>query len=372
LPDGRNVYPEDIERVLNQHPLVRESCVVGVERERGEQVHAVLLTDRPDRTGEIVRDANRQLAPQQLIRSHSLWTEADFPRTATLKVNRKLVRETVARQATTVPPERPAGPGPAADAVAALVARVAEHPPGEMREQAELEADLGLDSLARVELLGAVEEELGRVVDETRLGPQTTLDELRRLVAEGSPGGPGVEPARWPRASWARAVRPLLQWVVFRVQDYWMEFELVHPQRTERLPLPSIMIYNYHGPYAALAVLRALPRRLRVRTACGKGATAGKAGWGHSPLGLSRSPRAAALCGRASRRPGAGWMMATPSSSAPRVSLSWKASCCHSWAGRGSSRSRCRSRLCPSDSKATSTCFPAIPSSRTCRSGAVA
>ena len=284
LPDGRKVYPEDVERVLNQHPLVRESCVVGVDRERGEQVHAVVLTDQPDGAWEAVRETNRQLAPQQQIRSHSLWTEEDFPRTATLKIDRKLVREAVARQATTAAAEPGAGPAQAeraippgraelaagpgeADALAALLARVAERPVSEVHDQAEVEADLGLDSLARVELLAAIEEELGRVVDETKVGPQTTVGELRRLVAEGGPGGPDLQPARWPRAPWARAARPLLQWLVFRVQDVWMDLEVVHPERAARLPLPSILIFNYHGPYAALVVLRALAPRIRARTA---------------------------------------------------------------------------------------------------------
>jgi long-chain acyl-CoA synthetase len=172
-----------------------------------------------------------------------------------------------ARRQATVAAEGPAGPGPPAEHLAALVARVAERPAGEVRDDAALEADLGLDSLARVELLAAIEEELGRVVDETQLGPQATVGQLRRLVEAGVPGSPDVEPARWSRAPWAWAVRPLLQWLVFRLQDYWMDLEVVHPERAERLPLPSILIFNYHGPYAALMVLRALPPRLRARTA---------------------------------------------------------------------------------------------------------
>ncbi|MGZ3434125.1 MAG: AMP-dependent synthetase/ligase, partial [Isosphaeraceae bacterium] len=54
LADGRKAYPEDIERVLNAHPLVRESCVVPIAGPRGETVHAVLLTANPNQAPAIV------------------------------------------------------------------------------------------------------------------------------------------------------------------------------------------------------------------------------------------------------------------------------------------------------------------------------
>ena len=267
LPDGRNVYPEDVERVLNLHPLVKESCVVGVERDAGEAVHAVLLTDAPERVDEIVRETNRRLAAHQQIRGHTVWTGEDLPRTATLKVNRKLVRTTVERRQTAAAAERPAAATAVTEPLAALIARVAERPAGAVRDEAELEADLGLDSLGRVELLSVIEEEMGRVVEETRVGPQTTVGELRRLVAAGAAGATGTARARWPRAWWARAMRPVLQAALFRLQGRWVRFEVVHPERAAAIPLPSILIFNYQGPYAALAVLRALPPRIRARVA---------------------------------------------------------------------------------------------------------
>ncbi|MGH2588397.1 MAG: AMP-dependent synthetase/ligase [Dehalococcoidia bacterium] len=99
LPDGRNVYPEDVERALNEHPLVKDSCVVGIERDGGETVHAALLTDAADRAGEIVRETNRRLAAHQQIKGHTVWPEEDFPRTATLKADRKQVRAAVEQAA---------------------------------------------------------------------------------------------------------------------------------------------------------------------------------------------------------------------------------------------------------------------------------
>lgn len=267
LPDGRNVYPEDIEQALNEHPLVRESCVVGLIRDGGETVHAVLLTDAPERAGEIVRETNRRLASHQQIMSYTTWSEEDFPRTPLLKIDRALVKEAVERQQTSAEGLTPAASSQAADPLTAIIARTSQRPVDEVREEAELGTDLGLDSLGRVELLSVIEEELGKAIDDARVGPQTTVGELRRMVAEEAPVAPWVGGARWPRTWWARLIGRFLLWIVFRIQDRWMQIEVVHPERAARLPFPSILIFNYQGPYVPLAMLRAIPPRLRSRVA---------------------------------------------------------------------------------------------------------
>ena len=87
------------------------------------------------------------------------------------------------------------------------------------------------------------------------------------MVAEEAPVAPWVGGARWPRAWWARLIGRLLLWIAFRIQDRWMQIEVVHPERAAWLPFPSILIFNYQGPYVPLAMLRAIPPRLRSRVA---------------------------------------------------------------------------------------------------------
>jgi long-chain acyl-CoA synthetase len=266
LPDGRNVYPEDVEQALNLHPLVKESVVVGVERDGAEAVHAALLTTAPERADEIVRETNRRLAAHQQIRGYTVWQEDDFPRTPILKVDRRAVRETVEQEAGTRS-VKPAEDVEGSDPLTMLIARLAERSANEVRGDAELEGDLGLDSIGRVELLAVVEEEMGRIVDELAVGPQTTVDELRTLVAVGAASGAAGAPARWLRSWWARGIGAGLLWIAFRLQDRWMHIEIVHPERAASLPLPSIVIFNYQGPFAPLVLLRALPQHVRKRVA---------------------------------------------------------------------------------------------------------
>jgi long-chain acyl-CoA synthetase len=107
LPNGFNVYPEDIEAVLLDHGL---SQAVVLETRPG-RIEAVVLPPgsqpivRPEqapsgpRTPEeearlreeverIVKAANRDLGVHQRLAGWHLWPDADFPRTHTFKVRR--------------------------------------------------------------------------------------------------------------------------------------------------------------------------------------------------------------------------------------------------------------------------------------------
>ena len=96
LPNGLNVYPEDIENALRVAG-VRDSVVVETRPGRIEAI-VLPLTGATDK--EAVREAtiasmkaaNAQLAPQQRLAAFRVWPEDDFPRTHTLKVKRDVVR----------------------------------------------------------------------------------------------------------------------------------------------------------------------------------------------------------------------------------------------------------------------------------------
>jgi long-chain acyl-CoA synthetase len=107
LPNGFNVYPEDIENALRVEGI-RDSVVLET---RPGRIEAILLDPRRtpmaaaaattgDGNDEDVRReldagvkaANARLGPNQRIAGWRLWPEEDFPRTHTLKVKRDVVR----------------------------------------------------------------------------------------------------------------------------------------------------------------------------------------------------------------------------------------------------------------------------------------
>lgn len=186
LADGTNVYPEDIETVLQHDARVRDAAVLGLARATDEvQVHAVLLLDDPSQAEQIVRDANARLSGSQQLRGWSVWPEDDFPRTHTLKVKKRLVLERVLasdREQRGAQAEQHA-PAVAVDDVTRLAAQAAKLPVAAVHEDSRLSTDLGLDSLARIELLGMIEEETGAYIDDATLDPDATVAVLQRMLA---------------------------------------------------------------------------------------------------------------------------------------------------------------------------------------------
>ena len=63
--DGLNIFPEDVEGVLNEVAGVRDSAVVGVTDDGRERVHAVLVLEEGVDPADVVRKANARLEDHQ-------------------------------------------------------------------------------------------------------------------------------------------------------------------------------------------------------------------------------------------------------------------------------------------------------------------
>jgi long-chain acyl-CoA synthetase len=93
LANGMNVYPEDVENVLQSDEAVRDALVLGLTKQGQQEpeVHAVLLMGDPSKARAVIQQANKQLASHQHVKGFTIWPEQDFPRTHTLKVKRQEV-----------------------------------------------------------------------------------------------------------------------------------------------------------------------------------------------------------------------------------------------------------------------------------------
>ena len=86
LANGLNVYPEDIENVLQANPLVKDAVVLGLmEQDQGPEVHAILLMDKPDQAKAVIQQANKQLASHQQVRGFTLWPDCPPNRSGPVK-----------------------------------------------------------------------------------------------------------------------------------------------------------------------------------------------------------------------------------------------------------------------------------------------
>ncbi|MEO8538518.1 MAG: AMP-binding protein [bacterium] len=265
LSDGQNVYPEDVEDVLRHQPGVTEAVVLGVPDGSDIRLHAVILESTPGSAAEAVRLANLRLDARQQIFNSSVWPEEDFPRTHTLKVKRPLVLAYVSETAHSkvVPPAADVS----ADPLLKLVAQVrrGEAP---ISESSTLGLDLQLDSLGRVELLSAIEDEIGVYVDDTEVGPQTTVAELRAMVLKGDPKAKVRKFPKWPRrrpTRWAR--RMLMTGLVFPMLRIGYSVQIRGRHNFKGLQEPVLIISNHNMHVDGSMLLRSMPHGFRQRVA---------------------------------------------------------------------------------------------------------
>jgi long-chain acyl-CoA synthetase len=264
--NGLNVYPEDLEAALDAQPEVRASVVVEVAGANGpEPAAALIVRDGAADAAAAVERANASLAEFQRIRTWAIWPDRDFPRTATQKVRTPAVQEFFEARAR----------GEAAtvgepDTLAAVIARVAGGGGARLDDSASLGADLGLDSLARVELLSAIEDRYQVDVDESAFTAATTVADLERLL-DRTTGAPEAERHRYPR--WAqsavvRAVRLVVLYAVMLPVTFLMCRVAVRGRdRLAALGGPALFVSNHVASADAALIMSALPGTFRRRMA---------------------------------------------------------------------------------------------------------
>lgn len=268
-PAGLNVYPEDVEAALRKQTGVRECVVIPSERGGNAEPLAVLLLESVAETAqgaarEAVEKANASLAEYQRVREWFVWPEADFPRTPTGKPRLGIIAARAAGAN-----GLPAQTQPAEGSLADLLARFARANGGAQN----LENELNLSSLDRVELMSALEEKFQVELNETSFAEARTLEDVQRLLRE--PVGRRRDDS-YPR--WAQ--RAPVRW--FRLAVYyalvWPATQILgHPKIVGRENLrgvrgPVLLVSNHITRRADIGlILAALPRRFRHRLATAMG-----------------------------------------------------------------------------------------------------
>ena len=271
LSSGQNVFPQDIQTVLVKHPSVKDAIVIGLPKGTSVEVHAALILIDPDSARQAVDWANSQLAEQQRVRGFTIWPDEDFPRTHTLKVKNQVVIDTILRGAEQLVPSSPhptstppAGPRD----LAQIIAELSRRDVGAISKTATLGNDLDLDSLGRIELLSAVESELGIYLDESRISPETTVRQLSSMVEEGSRRPPMVKFPAWGMRMWARMARGFLQQgLVFPLMTLAYGLNVYGKENLTGLTGPVLFASNHHLGLDNPLIFKAVTRRWRSRLA---------------------------------------------------------------------------------------------------------
>jgi long-chain acyl-CoA synthetase len=229
LSNGKNVYPEEIEAHYLKSPFIKEIAVMGLEGKAGEErdrLHAVIVPNFDELKKRKIVNAKEairfdieglssEIATTKRINSYEIWQE-DLPRTTTRKIKRfevqKLVKANQAKKLSDepeLPAEKPLSPEetawleqPDVQRALKIVRESSRSAPANLRPTHNLELDLGLDSMQRVEVLSRLEEELGGDVEESQLAEIYTIKDLIDAVLQSAASGAGKPGTRVTFAGW--------------------------------------------------------------------------------------------------------------------------------------------------------------------------
>ena len=270
LSSGQNVYPDDIQAVLNRHPGVTDSAVVGLPRGSSLEVHAVLIPNGESDTEAIVSWANEQLSEHQRVKDFTVWPSEDFPRTHTMKVRKPLLIEALLGNTPSLEavPGAPGASGrqPGTRFLTDIIAEIAKLHASEIASDMALGDDL--DSLGRVELLSAIEADLGVYLDESQVGPDTTVQQLEQMLEEDAGNPPLTKFPDWGMDWWCRIMRGAIQrLVVFPLLKLPYDLKVTGRQKLRDVRGPVLFASNHNLGLDNPLILKAIPPQWRRRLA---------------------------------------------------------------------------------------------------------
>jgi long-chain acyl-CoA synthetase len=225
LSSGKNIYPEEVESYYLRSMWIKELCVLGLASRKhgeplGERLHGVIVPNfevlrdhKIANVREVIRydveSISATLPATKRILSYDIWQD-DLARTTTRKLRRSeiekkmLALHAAGKQEEITPkahvfsdddrqwladPEVQSGLAVIADAVGKDYQK-------ELHPDDNLELDLGLDSMERVELLSDLAHHLGAAVADSAASEVYTVRELIDLVRSNA-GKAGRQAPGW-------------------------------------------------------------------------------------------------------------------------------------------------------------------------------
>jgi long-chain acyl-CoA synthetase len=208
LSSGKNIYPDEVEKQYAKIPLIKEICVMGLE-EKGiiESLQAIIVPDfeyaKKAQIGNLqealkweINNVSLHLPQYMRIRGYTLYADP-LPRTPLGKLRRFMVKDLIKARSEKLKAKSETDKKLLEDEIGAKVVKcLTPLLKKEINIQSadNLELDLGLDSLARIELVVGLEEAFSVKLPETFASEIQTVQELVAKMREyGASGTGGIE-----------------------------------------------------------------------------------------------------------------------------------------------------------------------------------
>ncbi len=208
LSSGKNIYPEDVEKMYLQSKLIKEICLLGVDKDgASESLHAVIVPDleyakqtQVSNTRDAIKweinDISGRIPSYMRISGFTITTEP-LPRTPLGKLRRFMIKGVIQRieKKEENLEEKTEFLADETDRKILDALREFVREGQQVRKDDNLELDVGLDSLSKIELVVTIEKIFSlKLPDDFMLDIQT-VGELSEKIKKMSPAGYSGEAA---------------------------------------------------------------------------------------------------------------------------------------------------------------------------------
>ena len=199
---GKNVYPTEIEALYRQDEIIDELCVVGISPtdETSEDVHAVIIPKENDELAqekieqiilEHMKEVREELPSyQQIQKSYFLWQD-QLPKKEDGKIDRHQVKKWLAKHIAETKSSEPLK-DPVDDPAESWedwewqiileLSHMSNVPTNQIRSQTDIDTDLALDSIMKVELLLLLENETQKHIPNEIISSVQTVEDIFSAV----------------------------------------------------------------------------------------------------------------------------------------------------------------------------------------------
>ncbi|MFH1548337.1 MAG: AMP-binding protein, partial [Candidatus Omnitrophota bacterium] len=216
LGAGKKVFPEEVEEVMSASIYIKEICVLGRISKVGirkgcEEVYAIVVPN-PDsfskeerENGDLIKSKISQeisrlgenLSGYKRIIDFEIWSE-ELPKTSTRKIKRKVLLDMMSQKEQKPQEEEyieniAIKEDELTSVIREIISGITNLNPNKISLQSNLYNDLGVDSLMKVEILTALDQELGITIPENFAYEVNTFSDLVRFTKEYKSGRSGDE-----------------------------------------------------------------------------------------------------------------------------------------------------------------------------------
>jgi len=259
---GLNVYPEDIEKILNELLNIKDSVVIGLDG--GKKLIAVLLSDEKLNTEAVLKEANLKLQSHQILSQIIQWHEEDFPRTTTKKIIRRKIEEQLN---TILVRKYPKEKHLITDKIIKLISEALEINVEKINEKSNLQS-LGMDSLKRIDLAVKIEEVFDiEEFNEDEITNKTSISSLRKIIEKSRSEKPETG-INFLNSKIFSPLRVALQNISFFASSLLYTREVEGFENFKLIPKNQsvIFIVNHVSLLDSFSVFKTFPLKFRINT----------------------------------------------------------------------------------------------------------